>query len=1120
MKKGLILLIFILFNFYVIGQNSIDLKNVIPPSPNVSSLIKFTDWPVDLYTGTVPVNIPLYTINLNDYKIDLSLSYHTSGIRVDEISSDIGLGWNLNAGGCISRSVRGIADEWTSGFFEFRNNFPNRDDLLDWSGSFTEQYSDLMRQVENGAMDTEHDLFSFNALGISFKFFFDGQGKIYTQPYKGINLTADFASKTFTATLENGTKLIFGENNAHERTTSTINNVIGGANSFLTAWYLTKVIYPNNNEAIFEYSNLNIKNNINFNEKDYLLHKGIELNKTNACWRTCGPPNCLGSGWVSINTSLFQHEINTSTVDISSKRLSLIKTKYEKIIFNYNNTLREDVEGGYSLIGFDVVSYNNSIIKSIIFMQSYSTSSVSNSATIYNPNTFYHQKRLKLDEVKFIDIYDNTKSISWKLIYNSNKLPQRGSFATDFWGFYNGKVNNSTLLPKALGFLPPQNKIGADREVEPDLCQAEMLTDLINPTGGISHFEYEPNKVIENVNSNSFADKTINLKYDLSYNSGDNAPYKEIQFDITKDQNIVTNIFGYFSPEYKLKHGPTGLLPIYSSLKLTYLTGPFSIVSSSFSMNIELRNSGSYSKYIMLKPGKYSLKLYALYGSTPDEEAGSRVSASLTYQEEENNFISNIEKNVGGLRIKSISYNDKTKPSSSFFKSYEYYEPSIISPFDPYKDYITDEKFDFSSDCRGYNSGCYQEIFVRRSSSNYVVGTINGGIVGYGKVIEKTVTNNNNGYSIYYYTNYKDLNIIAAKTIPFPPTLSRESRRGHLIKKSVFNSQNNLVAQSENIYNFSTKKIINCLKLGSFFHPSRKDCWVVGGLFPEYLIARDYEMLSEFPELTSNVETIYTQSNQKITTTTNYFYDNQDNIQPTRIEVSNSKGEKIITKKYTALEKQDILAMNNLSSNNSLTIDNMISKNMIFNPIYTQIFKEQQGIFIPIEKTLTNYQTLSNGNIVAENIKHSFGLNPFETKVQFNHYDNFGNLLEQQKPNDIKEVYIYGYNNQYPVAKVLGSDYTTVYNTLTTQDKVDLNIAIGGAANDNAIRAILNKLRSLPNTMVTTYTYAPLIGVTSETDPQGKTIYYEYDGFNRLKLIKDKDGNILKTFDYKYLEQQ
>jgi YD repeat-containing protein len=54
------------------------------------------------------------------------------------------------------------------------------------------------------------------------------------------------------------------------------------------------------------------------------------------------------------------------------------------------------------------------------------------------------------------------------------------------------------------------------------------------------------------------------------------------------------------------------------------------------------------------------------------------------------------------------------------------------------------------------------------------------------------------------------------------------------------------------------------------------------------------------------------------------------------------------------------------------------------------------------------------------------------------------------------------------------------------------------------------------NALVTTYTYAPLIGITSQTDPNGRTTYYEYDAFNRLKRIKDHDGNTVKVMDYQY----
>ncbi len=54
------------------------------------------------------------------------------------------------------------------------------------------------------------------------------------------------------------------------------------------------------------------------------------------------------------------------------------------------------------------------------------------------------------------------------------------------------------------------------------------------------------------------------------------------------------------------------------------------------------------------------------------------------------------------------------------------------------------------------------------------------------------------------------------------------------------------------------------------------------------------------------------------------------------------------------------------------------------------------------------------------------------------------------------------------------------------------------------------------NALMTTYTYDPLIGITSLTDANNRTSYYVYDALGRMQLIKDKDGNIIKTFEYKY----
>ena len=67
---------------------------------------------VDKFTGDVMYGLPLITVpNFRGPSVSTSISYK-SDIKVDQPASEVGLGWNINAGGSIERVVKGVPDDW------------------------------------------------------------------------------------------------------------------------------------------------------------------------------------------------------------------------------------------------------------------------------------------------------------------------------------------------------------------------------------------------------------------------------------------------------------------------------------------------------------------------------------------------------------------------------------------------------------------------------------------------------------------------------------------------------------------------------------------------------------------------------------------------------------------------------------------------------------------------------------------------------------------------------------------------------------------------------------------------------------------------------------------------
>ena len=192
---------------------------------------------------------------------------------------------------------------------------------------------------------------------------------------------------------------------------------------------------------------------------------------------------------------------------------------------------------------------------------------------------------------------------------------------------------------------------------------------------------------------------------------------------------------------------------------------------------------------------------------------------------------------------------------------------------------------------------------------------------------------------------------------------------------------------------------------------------------------------------------------------------------------------------------------------------NMFNKN-ILSPIIDEITSITNGI--EIERVKVNYK-LENSLYVPESTQHSFtGASNLITVKTFNQYDIKGNLVQSTNIGGVPTTYIWGYNYRLLIAKVENASYSQVTSIISTT--VLNNIASKSVPTTSDMQTLRNLVSGIPNAMVTTYTYKPLFGIFSETDPSGRVTSYEYDNSGRLIQVKDDAGKILKEYKYNYAQ--
>jgi YD repeat-containing protein len=143
----------------------------------------------------------------------------------------------------------------------------------------------------------------------------------------------------------------------------------------------------------------------------------------------------------------------------------------------------------------------------------------------------------------------------------------------------------------------------------------------------------------------------------------------------------------------------------------------------------------------------------------------------------------------------------------------------------------------------------------------------------------------------------------------------------------------------------------------------------------------------------------------------------------------------------------------------------------------------------------------------------------FEEVEQVKSYSANGNPLEVVDQSGMHTVYLWGYNDRYLIAEIKNATDSIVSAAVSSIFGMSItNLANANAPNTTHLKS-LHTYAALGNAMITTWTYKPLVGVTSQTNPSGMTTYYDYDGLGRLKEVYRYKDNIVSASNKQILNQ-
>lgn len=340
-------------------------------------------------------------------------------------------------------------------------------------------------------------------------------------------------------------------------------------------------------------------------------------------------------------------------------------------------------------------------------------------------------------------------------------------------------------------------------------------------------------------------------------------------------------------------------------------------------------------------------------------------------------------------------------------------------------------------------------------------------------------------------------------------------RQNELIEKSVFDGNNKKLRMETYNYLSTPKEEIGGMHLERFYSYTTADygsndydyeACAASYEQPVYIFD-SYSVSSGVKQLQNTTVSNYSGLNDSIKELTNYEYNQTQLLRKFEKVINNGS---ITTFYYYPNDY-----------NSSPNFSALINSNIIGKPIDSRTYKGNRLISGSQTKFDSYGQATDIYNFESSDVDIPFSPGiPYTFTHKSGILYNANNRIKQTVPdNNISTYYGWSYNNQYPVVKIESNNNTIAIDQIQT---VMSGLSLSGNNDKLSIDSDISQLKAVITAnvslsdVVTYYTYTPLIGLTSQTDPNGKTTYYEYDDFGRLKFTKDDQGKILKKIDYHY----